>query len=137
MAFRAGYETIVDLGEYDFPIAGSSFLFDREWLAANEETAKALLKSFVEALAALKTDRTATYRTLGKWYQMTDPESLEVFYAESSKVPAKPYPGYDGLKRMMEIYDSHEMRKYKLEDFYDDSYIRELDESGYIDSLYD
>ncbi len=29
------------------------------------------------------------------------------------------------------------MRKYKLEDFYDDSLMRELDESGFIDSLYE
>ena len=36
----------------------------------------------------------------------------------------------------MEIYDSNEMRKHKVEDFYDDSLVRELDESGYIDSLY-
>ena len=96
-----------------------------------------LVKSFVEAVAALKNDQQATYRTLGKWYRMTDPEALEVFYAEAAKVPAKPYPGYAGLKRMTELYDSHEMRKYELEDFYDDSYIRELDESGFIDSLYD
>jgi hypothetical protein len=42
-----------------------------------------------------------------------------------------------GIKKIMELYDSNEMRKYKPEDFYDDSFIRELDESGYIDSLYE
>ena len=40
------------------------------------------------------------------------------------------------LKKVMEIYDYHEMRKYKAEDFYDSSYVRQLDQSGYIDSLY-
>jgi hypothetical protein len=68
---------------------------------------------------------------------MTDPELLEFFYAEAAKLPSKPYPPYEGLKRVMEVYDSHEMRKYRLEDFYDDSYVRELDESGFIDSLYE
>jgi hypothetical protein len=28
------------------------------------------------------------------------------------------------------------MRQHKPEDFYDDSFVRELDKSGYIDSLY-
>ncbi len=51
-------------------------------------------------------------------------------------MPRKPYPPYEGIKRVMEVYDSHEMRKYTSEHFYDDSFVRELDESGYIDSLY-
>ena len=36
----------------------------------------------------------------------------------------------------MRIYDSPEMRKMKPEDFYDDSLMRELDKSGFIDNLY-
>ena len=48
----------------------------------------------------------------------------------------QPYNSVEGLKKVMEVYDSHEMRKYKLEHFYDDSLVKELDDSGYIDSLY-
>jgi ribosomal protein S19E (S16A) len=51
-------------------------------------------------------------------------------------VPRKPYPNVEGIKKTMELYDSHEMRKHKPEDFYDDSFVRELDQSGYIDSRY-
>jgi NitT/TauT family transport system substrate-binding protein len=136
MAVKAGYKILVDLGDYDLPVAGSSFLFDREWLAGNPDTARRLMKSYVEAIALLKTDKQATFRALRKWYQMSDPGLMEFFYLEAAKLPSKPYPPYAGLKKMMQIYDSHEMRKYTLEHFYDDSFIKELDESGYIDSLY-
>ena len=37
----------------------------------------------------------------------------------------------------MEVYDSNEMRRYTPESFYDDSLMRELDESGFLDSLYE
>jgi hypothetical protein len=37
----------------------------------------------------------------------------------------------------MQVYNSHEMRKYKPEDFYDASFMRELDQSKFIDGLYD
>ncbi|MGH9787038.1 MAG: hypothetical protein ACRD88_22945, partial [Terriglobia bacterium] len=50
--------------------------------------------------------------------------------------PASPIRRSKELKKVMEIYDYHEMRKHKPEDFYDDSFIRELDQSGYIASLY-
>lgn len=136
MGIDAGYSVIVDLGDYNLPMAGSSFLVDREWLKNNREAAKQFVKAAVQAVAMLKTDKDAAFRAMGKWYQMKDPEVMEMFYDEASKVPSKPYPPVEGLKKMMEIYDSHEMRKYTVEHFYDDSIVRELDNSGYIDSLY-
>lgn len=136
MAVGAGFKVLADLGDYGLPVAGSSFLFDRKWLADNPDRARRFIKSAVEAIAVLKKDKDAAFRTLRKWYQLHDPELLERFYREAEKLPSKPYPPYDGLRRVMEIYDSHEMRKYTLEHFYDDTYVRELDESGYIDGLY-
>jgi ABC-type nitrate/sulfonate/bicarbonate transport system substrate-binding protein len=136
MAISVGFKELADLQDYELPVAGSAFLADREWLKKNREAAAMFVKSAVDAIALLKNDKEATFRTLKKWFQMTDPELLEFFYAEAAKLPSKPYPAYEGLKRVMEVYDSHEMRKYTVERFYDDSFIRELDESGYIDSLY-
>ena len=51
-------------------------------------------------------------------------------------MPNKPYPAVEGIKKTMQLYDSNEMRRYKPEDFYDDSFVRELDESGFIALLY-
>ena len=42
----------------------------------------------------------------------------------------------EGIKKVMEIYNYHEMARRTVEDFSDDSLIRELDQSGYIASLY-
>lgn len=136
MVVNAGFKVLVDLSEYDLPVAGSAIVVDRAWLKDNRDTARRFVKSAVEAIALLKNDKQATFRTVGKWYQLKDPELLEYFYREAKKIPSKPYPPYEGIKKVMEVYDSHEMRKYTLERFYDDSFVRELDESGYIDSLY-
>jgi hypothetical protein len=37
---------------------------------------------------------------------------------------------------VMATYTYHEMARHKPEDFYDASFITELDKSGYIDGLY-
>ena len=50
--------------------------------------------------------------------------------------PAKPYPSVEGIKSMMEIYNYREMRVHQPDDFYDASFVSELDKSGYIDGLY-
>jgi hypothetical protein len=60
----------------------------------------------------------------------------EVVYAGGAAMPRKPYPCVEGITKTMELFDSNEMRKYKPEDFYDDSMLREIDASGFIDGLY-
>ncbi len=136
MAIDAGYKVIVDLLDYHLPVAGSGFAVSRPWLEKNPELARRFIKAAVEAVAILKTDKDSSFQTMGKWYQMSDPELMEMFYDEASKLPSKPYPAVEGIRKVMELYDSHEMRKYTVEHFYDASYIKELDENGFIDSLY-
>ena len=43
----------------------------------------------------------------------------------------------DGIKRVMQLFNTAKMRRFKPEDFYDDSFMKELDESGFIDNLYE
>lgn len=57
-------------------------------------------------------------------------------YEGEALIPQKPYPCYEGTAKALQVYDSNEMRKYKPEDFYDDSIMREFDDSGFIDSFY-
>ena len=65
-----------------------------------------------------------------------DLDFAEARYNRTDYIPRKPYPCYEGIRNTMELHDSNEMRRYTPEDFYDDSLMRELDESGFIDSLY-
>ena len=102
----------------------------------NRETARRFIKSLVEAIAVMKQDKQAAFRALAKWYNITDPEIQEAVYRGAEEMPRKPYPAVEGIKETMKVYDSLEMRKHKAEDFYDDSFVRELDQSGYIDGLY-
>jgi ribosomal protein S19E (S16A) len=71
-----------------------------------------------------------------KWYNLTDPKHQEFFYAAAADLPRKPYPAVEGIRKTIELYGYHELRKHSPEDFYDDGFVRELDRSGYIDSLY-
>jgi NitT/TauT family transport system substrate-binding protein len=63
-------------------------------------------------------------------------ERQESIYKEVAGLPSKPYPSVAGLQKMIEVYDWREMRRHKPEDFFDASFVTELDKSGYIDGLY-
>ena len=134
---NGGVNVLVDLGDHSFPTAGSALVVDRDWYLNNPDATRAFVKSGVEAIALMKTNKAIAEQTMITWYGMTDPKARDLFYTELLKMDEKPYPPYEGIKMIMRLYDGVEMRKYTPEFFYDDSIVRELDESGYIDSLYE
>ena len=137
MALAAGYKVLVALDKYNIPNAGSGVNVSRAWLKNNQDAARRFVKSTVEAIALVKRDKKAAFQAMAKWYNVTDPQKQEYFYREVANLPRKPYPSVEGIKKVMEVYNYHEMRKYKPEDFYDASFMRELDQSRFIDGLYD
>ncbi len=84
----------------------------------------------------MKTDRAAFNAALIKWFNITDPLVQERMYREVEEMPRKPYPAIEGIRYTMAMYDSAEMRKHKAEEFYDASFMEELDKSGFLDRLY-
>lgn len=137
LAPEAGLADILDLSQYDMPLAGSGVMAKRAWLAANRDTAARFVKSAVEAVALMKQDRAAFDTSLAKWFNITDAVTQERMYAVVMDFPNKPYPSVEGIRAMMELYDTPQMRMHTAEEFYDSSFIEELDESGYLDSLYE
>jgi ABC-type nitrate/sulfonate/bicarbonate transport system substrate-binding protein len=135
-AVHQGLRDLVDTSAFKFPMPGSGVNALTSWLPRNREIAARFIKSTVEALALVKTDKPAAFTAMGKWYGITDSHVQERIYQQAILLPAKPYPSLDGFRKMIEVYDYREMRLHKAEDFVDASFVAELDKSGYIDGLY-
>jgi ABC-type nitrate/sulfonate/bicarbonate transport system substrate-binding protein len=135
-AKRLGLRDLVDLHQYHFMMPGSGVNALSEWLPKNRDTAARFVKATVEAIALMKTDKTAAFASMAKWYGITDPEKLEAVYAEATQLPSKPYPSIEGLKVMQSVYTWREMTSRRPEDFTDPGFVAALDQSGYIDGLY-
>ena len=133
---KLGLRDLVDLYQYRFPMPGSGVNAETEWLAKHRDIAARFIKATVEAIALLKTDKEAAFAAMTKWYGITDRDKQEAVLAQARDLPSKPYPSVEGLKKMQQVYNWREMTRHKLEDFYDASFVAELDKSGYIDSLY-
>jgi hypothetical protein len=80
-------------------------------------------------------------RVLVKYLGPMDKQILDRTYEDISsdqKLPPKQYPTLEGLKNIIEplAETDAKAKAAKPEDFVDTSFIRELDQNGYIDSLY-
>jgi NitT/TauT family transport system substrate-binding protein len=136
MAPEMNLKDLIDLSQYRIPVAGSSILAEKNWLKENRDTAARFVKSAVEAIALMKTNRSAFDAALAKWFAITDRVTQDRMFQFAADLPAKPYPAVDGIKNTLAIYDSPRMRNYKAEEFYDASFMSALDKSGVIDGLY-
>lgn len=136
-ALEAGYPVLADTRSWgDLPVGGNSVQAEESWLkdANNQEAARRFLKALVEAVAIFHEDRELALDVLQRWNGVSR-RYAEVMYDEAA-IPRKPFPCYEGIRRTMEVYDSHAMRGHVPEEFYDDGILRELDQSGFIDGVY-
>jgi ABC-type nitrate/sulfonate/bicarbonate transport system substrate-binding protein len=137
-ALAEGYPILAATSTWEAPLAGNSVMVRPEWFEdpRNLEAVRRFLKATIEGIALFHQDRELTLEVLAKWHGITDRAYAETIYDSGQWIPQKPYPCHEGIIKAMERYDSNEMRRFTPEDFYDDSLIRELDESGFIDDLY-
>ena len=136
MARTEGFKSLVNLSSWKAPIACSGVTASRAWAAKNPDTVNRFLKALTEAIAMMKSDKAAAFKAIEKWYGFTDVEVKQIIYSGAEFIERKPYPAVDGIRKTMQLYDSAAMRRYKAEDFYDSSYMKALDDSGFIDNLY-
>jgi ABC-type nitrate/sulfonate/bicarbonate transport system substrate-binding protein len=137
-AVSIGMKPLADLRPWNEPIPCSGVSATKSWLArpGNRDRAVRFLKALVESIARMKNEPAVVDRAIAKWFAITDAERQKLMRESAKEMPAKPYPAVAGIKKVMELYNYHEMRLHKPEDFYDDSLMREIDRSGFIDALY-
>ncbi len=136
MADKNGARDLVNLTDYNIPLAGSGINVERKWLAANRDTAMRFVKATIEACALMKSDENVVRTALAKWYGIHDTKQQDDMYAQVVASPEKPYPAVDGIKLVKSLFNHRELRRYEAEHFYDASFVTELDKSGFIDALY-
>jgi NitT/TauT family transport system substrate-binding protein len=127
---------LVDLTTYKIPVAGSSLNADRAWLRTNREAARRFVKSSIEAVALMKRNRKTFDDALVKWFNIRDKPTQDRMYRDVAGLPQKPYPSVEGIRNTIAVFDYREIKKRKPEDWYDSSFVAELDKSGFIDGLY-
>lgn len=133
-----GYPVLANSLDWNEAMAGNSVLVERDWLKVegHRDAALRFLKASAEGFALFHRDPELARRVMARWNGIMGDELGETIYDRGDSFPRKPYPCYDGIRKTMELYDSNEMRRYAPEDFYDDSLMRELENSGFLDSLY-
>ncbi|MEK6563393.1 MAG: ABC transporter substrate-binding protein [Candidatus Binatota bacterium] len=141
VAQKRGFNIMADVAALGLAYQATGVATTRKFIREHPDVVRKYVKSQVEAVHRFKTDRETGTRILAKYLGLKDKEILDRTYEGASaenKLPAKQYPTVEGIKTILEplIKQDPKAKAAKAEDFVDMRFIKELDESGYIDSLY-
>ncbi len=140
MAQKRGFNILADVAELGLAYQATGVATTRKFIREHPDIVRKYIRSQVDAVHRFKTDRETGLRVLAKYLGLKEKDILERTYGGAiaeNKLPAKQYPTVEGIRTILEpLKNDPKAKSVKPEDFVDMRFIKELDDSGYIDKLY-
>ncbi|MBI4529043.1 MAG: ABC transporter substrate-binding protein [Deltaproteobacteria bacterium] len=138
-ARKLGFRELLDPEAIGFPFYSASVTARKSWLDSQPDLARRFIKAYVEAIAAIHKDKPSTLQVIAKYTKEKEPEGLEEGYRVLQKsLPRVPEPSLDAIRMGLNILAETKPEAASADPsrFIDTRFVRELKQSGYIDSLY-
>lgn len=140
VATKLGLRVLLDLVDIGFQYDYGSIATTRSFIQSRREVVRKFVRAYVEGVRFLKTHREDSKKILAHYLREKDPAVLEETYRYyADKTAAAPYPTRQGIQAVIEqVLGSVKGERARLtfEDVADQTFVRELDQSGFIQGLY-
>jgi NitT/TauT family transport system substrate-binding protein len=136
---RLGFHQLLDIGTLGVPYASTGASARRSYVAQNPDIVRRYLRAVIAGAIRLADDKAFAFDVYRPWLRTDDEEVLEEtweIYAVKylSRVPI---PDDHSIQGVLDELSQQipAARTANARDFYDDRFVRELDETGYIRGL--
>ena len=143
IAEEKGYNVLADLVDMDIYYLQNALAVSRSYLRTHNEIATALLKGYLEGIAYFKRNKKDSLDILKKKLR-TEPQQekyLEKSYdlLASTYYNKAPYPSIQGVKTVLDFLskDNAKAKAADPDSFVDPTILKNLDQSGFINKLYE
>lgn len=142
MAQKKGLNMMLDITALNIPWPHTGAITTRKYIREHPDTVRRFVKSYVEAVHRIKTDKEVGMKVMTKHFKGLQDRDVVVNTYDASfaenVMPRKQYATLDGIKYILDYLAETDpkAKRFKAEEFVDMRFIREFDESGYTDSLY-
>jgi NitT/TauT family transport system substrate-binding protein len=141
MAQKKGFYLMADVATQGLAYQHQGAVTTRKYLREHPDVVRNFVKSYIESVHRMKTDREGGIKILAKYLRTDDREILEKTLDNSiteNKLPQKQYPTLEGIKTILDqlALKDPKARAAKPQDFVDARFVEEFDKSGFIDGLY-
>jgi ABC-type nitrate/sulfonate/bicarbonate transport system substrate-binding protein len=139
-AKKLGHHVLLDVASLGMPYAFTGMTTRGRIVREDPDLVRRYMMAQVEAIARAKRDKNLAMAVMGKYLRTTNPASLsDAYEIDVQKYMLKvPLPTVEAVKSVLEDLAT---RNPKAKDadprrFFDDSFIRQMQSSGFIDALY-
>jgi NitT/TauT family transport system substrate-binding protein len=139
VAKKLGYNVLLDLSKAGVEVLNSDMVTTRTFAKRSSETVRAFVKSMIEGLHFYKVNKKFSTHVIALYTRSKDTEKIDLGYDHQAKTYlSKPYPNVKGIHLALEQIGvtNPTAKTAPIDQFFDSSFVKDLDESGYIDSLY-
>ena len=139
VAQKAGFKMLFDMSSLGVDYISSGLGVKKSAIASNRQEVKQFLMAMIEGAKILTSDEEFALRVLGKHTRISDREILKQSYSYLRPYFLKvPYPSARAIRDTLDIL-SKEIPRAKdadPEEFIDNSVVKEIEASGYIENIY-
>jgi NitT/TauT family transport system substrate-binding protein len=133
-----GMRTLVDVGEYNYPLIQQGIAASRAWVARNEDLTRRTLQAFGEGIAFAQDQKARTKAIIGKYTKTDDQQMVERAYnAFVPRWDRTMYAPPEALRPDLEALADElpAARDAQPEQFVDNRFVLELERSGFFQRL--
>jgi NitT/TauT family transport system substrate-binding protein len=138
-AKQEGYRELADIADLvpEYQVAG--IVTRRAFIKQNGDAVRGFIKAMIEATAMFKNDPASTRKVMKERLKIDDPLVIDETQKSYPRyMPMVPYPSRAGIAVIKSFLDKNEpaVRALNIEDQIDNQIVRELEQSGFIQSAY-
>lgn len=136
-----GYTQLLNMTQAKIPYQNTVLAARRDQMAANPKLYESFTRAIVEGYAYVfnKENKQAVKEVLAKNLRLPNADAAEVFYNEAlEELDRKPYPTLEGTRTVIKYVAEQNPKaaSVKAERIIDPSWLKKLDDGGFIDKAY-
>ncbi|HWP60056.1 MAG TPA: ABC transporter substrate-binding protein [Candidatus Acidoferrales bacterium] len=138
-AEKLGYPTVVDMAKLRIPFPQNGLYTSTRLIRERPDLIRSYLRAYVEAIHFFKTRKEETIKIEEKYSRLTDRKALEESWAWHARYFLDaPYPYPEGYQTILQelALTNPKAAQADAKDFVDMRFVKELEDSGFIKSLY-
>ncbi len=139
-AKKLGHRVLLDIAALGMPYASTGMTTTGKLIREQPDLVRRYVTAQVEAIARMKNDKPYAMKVTGKYLRLSDPELLaETYDIYVQKYLMKvPLPNVDAVRAVLEELAPRNPKALNEDPkrFFNDSFVRQLESSGFIDKLY-
>ncbi len=137
MAKRLGFKKLVDIASFKYPYPHNAIATRKSLIRQNPELIKGFLKAYLASIKIIHEQPEFAKKALADFLGTKDPEMIDDSYQSLADLFLKvPYMPEEAIRTVLSLSDNPKAASANPKDFYDNSLLKELEDSGFVKELY-